>query len=281
MLKFLTPFILFSLVVFNCVEAAEAPKGLQPQLAISPSRIEISPDEGKSTKSVTVLNLGNTPMRVQVSVQNWDFDHNNNYRPLPPNEQSLDQWLIINPVQLEVPPKGQQTVRMAVRPRAKPEDGEHRAMVFFKQLNGGDEKGVNVRFNVGVPIYAFFGDVKREASLHHVNFNPKSSILEFDITNTGNAYVRPEGYYMLVDGATKESNEGLLSRLSAKSGEVEGVRPLATGKIASKPVFAGERRQLQVSISTEGELPDNYKLVVKADIAGELYEKVYSIAKDK
>jgi len=127
-----------------------AAQNLEPKLAISPSRIEMYPEK-KATESITVLNLGNEPMQVEVAVQNWDFDNNNNYRALPPTPQSLDQWLIINPVKLSIPAKSQQTVRLAVRPRVEPEDGEHRAMVFFRQLNS-EGKGLNFRFNVGVPI---------------------------------------------------------------------------------------------------------------------------------
>ena len=39
--------------------------------------------------------------------------------------------MIINPVEFTIPAGGEQVVRFAVRPRAQPEPGEHRAMVFF------------------------------------------------------------------------------------------------------------------------------------------------------
>lgn len=281
MLKFFIKVIFPVFILLNIAEAAEQNKGLQPQLALSPSRVEIDTNEGQMTKSVTVINLGAEPMRVQVSVQNWDFDQNNNYRALPPNEQSLDQWLIVNPVQLEIPAKGQQTVRMAVRPRVKPEDGEHRAMVFFRQISGEEKKGVNVLFNIGVPVYAFFGDVKRTATVHGMSFDVEKHSLIFDITNTGNAYVRPEGYYMLVRSDLKETDEDLLARLSENTGEVSGDKPLTTGKVASKPVFAGERRQLAASIASDEGMPQSYKLVVKAKVADQLFGKVYSINNDK
>ncbi|WP_223668724.1 fimbrial biogenesis chaperone [Kangiella shandongensis] len=280
-MKLFIRFILLFVVFLNIAEAAEPKKGLQPQLALSPSRVEIDADEGRATKSVTVLNLGNESMRVQVSVQNWDFDQNNNYRALPPNEQSLDQWLIINPVQLEIPAKGQQTVRMAVRPRAKPEDGEHRAMVFFRQINAEEKEGVNVLFNIGVPVYAYFGDVQRTATLHGMSFDPEKQSLTFDITNTGNAYVRPEGYYMLVNSESEVPDQTLLARLNAKTGEVSGSKPFAMGKIASKPVFAGERRQLAATIAPKEDVSKPYKLVVKAKVAEQLFGKVYTIKNDK
>lgn len=275
-------FVLLIVLSSNTIVAAQS--GLKPQLAISPSRVVLQPDEVNATKSVTVLNLGSKPMQVEVSVQNWDFDQDNNYRALPPTPQSLDQWLIINPVRLTIPAKGQQTVRMAVRPKAKPNDGEHRAMVFFKQLRAEDAKGVNVLFNVGVPVYAFFGDVKREATVHSMTLNKKSHTFSFDITSSGNAYVRPEGYYMIVE--TDETTEQeILQRLNDKNGEVKGDKPLASGKISSKPVFAGERRKVEAAISLKEDvkkaLPNQYALAVKINIAGTLFEKVYYIQQDK
>lgn len=266
------------LSVVSEIDAASK-KGLQPQLAISPSRVELQPDEVNATKSVTVLNLGAEPMQVEVSVQNWDFDENNNYRALPPTPQSLDQWLIINPVRLTIPAKGQQTVRMAIRPKARPEAGEHRAMVFFKQVRSEKAKGVNVLFNVGVPVYAFFGDVKREATLHRMSYNAETFTLDFDITSSGNAYVRPKGFFAVfenVDGSEQE----LLSKLDTKTGEVEKDAAIVSGKVSSKPVFAGERR-LVSAVIPDDKLPESYALVVKVDVAGTLYENVYRVRKEQ
>lgn len=273
--------ILISLFIFfataEIVDAASK-KGLQPTLAISPSRVELQPDEVNATKSVTVLNLGAKPMQVEVSVQNWDFDENNNYRAIPPTPQSLDQWLIINPVRLTIPAKGQQTVRMAVRPKAKPEDGEHRAMVFFKQVRSSESEGVNVLFNVGVPIYAFFGDVQRQGTLHSMTYQAEAGTLDFDITSSGNAYVRPQGFYSIFsDDGT--ADEELLSRLDTETGEVKGDKPMASGKVASKPVFSGQRRTVRAAIPDD-ELSGSYALVVKVDVAGTLYEKVYRVREE-
>ena len=68
-------FVLLIVLSSNTIVAAQS--GLKPQLAISPSRVVLQPDEVNATKSVTVLNLGSKPMQVEVSVQNWDFDEDN------------------------------------------------------------------------------------------------------------------------------------------------------------------------------------------------------------
>ncbi|GAA0205285.1 hypothetical protein GCM10009123_10960 [Kangiella japonica] len=261
------------LLQIHLVSAAQSK--LQPQLAISPSRVEFNTEEVRSTKSVTVLNLGSEPMSVEVSVQNWDFDENNNYRALPPTPQSLDQWLIINPVRLEIPANSQQTVRMAIRPKAKPMDGEHRAMVFFKQQQKEQSKGVNVQFNVGVPVYAFFGDIEKDAIFHGMSYSKETQELTFDLTNKGNVYIRPQGTFRIVT-ETSLSDEELLSQLKLKAGESEG-EYIEQGKLNAKPVFAGERRTVKSALPLTKPLPVNYALVLKVDIAGTVYEKVYRV----
>ncbi|ACV27658.1 fimbrial biogenesis chaperone [Kangiella koreensis] len=252
-----------------------AAQNLEPKLAISPSRIEISPEK-KSTESITVLNLGSKPMQVEVNVQNWDFDNNNNYRALPPNEQSLDQWLIINPVRLTIPAKSQQTVRLAVRPRVEPEAGEHRAMVFFRQLND-QGKDINFKFNVGVPIYAYFGEVEREADLLGMEFDPIKLQFVFDIASKGNAYVRPEGVFIAMKASIAGTDEEILERLDLNKMTVDNLGALAGGKLAAKPVFAGTRRQITSPVPIKEILNEPYVVAIKATVGDRAIQEIYRI----
>ena len=264
-------FVLFLLLS----ESAIAAQNLEPKLAISPSRIEMTPEK-KATESITVLNLGSSPMQVEVYIQNWDFDANNNYRALPPNEQSLDQWLIINPVRLTIPAKSQQTVRLAVRPRVKPDDGEHRAMVFFRQLND-QGKGLNYKFNVGVPIYAYFGEVKRDSELLGMDFDPIKLQFVFDIANKGNAYVRPEGVFIAMKATDAGSDADILKKLDLEKMTVDGLGALASGKLAAKPVFAGTRRQVLSAVPIKEILNESYVVAIKATIGQQTFAEVYRI----
>ena len=192
---------------------AIAAQKLQPAIAISPPRLEMHPESGKASESITVLNMSSNPMQLKVAVNNWDLDLDNKFRALAPTEQSLDQWLIINPVRLTIPANSQQTVRLAIRPRAKPEAGEHRAMIFFKQLPDPTKKG-QINFNVGVPVYAYYGDVKRTAEVHSIDFNSSEMEFIFDVTNTGNSYVRPEGHYLVMSSENAGGDEELFDLLS-------------------------------------------------------------------
>lgn len=269
--------IAFFVLATSVINSAYAAQALEPKLAISPSRIEMSPDN-KSTESITVLNLGSEPMQVEVYVQNWDFDANNNYRALPPNEQSLDQWLIINPVRLTIPAKSQQTVRLAVRPRVQPEHGEHRAMVFFNQLSGEEQgRDFNYKFNVGVPIYAYFGDVKRKADVLGMEFDPIKLQFAFDIASKGNSYVRPEGVFVAMKAKDAGSDADILKRLDLEKMTVDGLGALASGKLSAKPVFAGTRRQVTSPVPIKEILNEPYVVAIKVTLGGQTFSEVYRI----
>lgn len=90
-----------------------AQQSLPATLAISPTRLELSPKESTKTQAITLLNLSTQDTRVKIHIQNWDLDEHNQYRLLPPDPQSLGQWIIINPVNIVIPAERQQTVRLA------------------------------------------------------------------------------------------------------------------------------------------------------------------------
>lgn len=261
-------------VLNSVVFAAQA--SLQPQIAISPPRLEMHPETEKSNESITVLNMGSSPMQVQISTNNWDLDEENKYRAIAPTEQSLDQWLIVNPVRLTIPAKSQQTVRLAIRPRAKPEAGEHRAMVFFKQLADPKKKG-QINFNVGVPIYAYYGEVKRTADVHSVDFDFENNQLVFALTNTGNAYVRPQGQYLLIAKKNATSDEEVLALLTETTKKNDIKEALINDKLNAQPVLAGETRKIINQITLDPAINEPFLVAVKVEIAGSLIEKVFRI----
>lgn len=101
-------------LLFFLVLCANSFVAAQPtaRMGISPDRYEISFDErGGQTQSLMVQNLGDQPMTVMLSVGTWDLDDNNAIRIIPPSEISLDQWIVINPVRITIPPGTPQTIR--------------------------------------------------------------------------------------------------------------------------------------------------------------------------
>ena len=105
-------------------------------MGVSPSRFDLNLDEDTGTHSFRVFNYGDKPLNVNLEINNWDLDERGKVRLLPPTEQSLDRWIIINPVRFEIKPEDSQLVRFEIRPRTKLTEGEHRAMIYLNQEAG-------------------------------------------------------------------------------------------------------------------------------------------------
>ena len=74
-----------------------------PQVAVSPSVIETVLGNKPSNEVIHVYNLGDKPLTISTTVAHWDTNKNNQVRVIPPTEQSLDQWIIINPLSFTIP----------------------------------------------------------------------------------------------------------------------------------------------------------------------------------
>jgi P pilus assembly chaperone PapD len=244
------------------------------QIALTPSRIEIDLDQGASTHAVRLLNLGDEPIDVKVSVVHWDLDEQNAVREIEPTEQSLDQWILLNPSQFKVPAGSSQTVRFAVRPRVRPEPGEHRAMIYFEQMQPLTENAVfRINFRVGVAVYGFAGDPTREGKLNQVRITTDSQRLQamFDISNPGKIHVRLNGAYAIWRADAIPPAETI--QMVADYGKPNVSVPtavLAAGSLPTVPVLPGATRSIPLGLSHSLE-PGSYVLAA----AGRLGEEPF------
>lgn len=178
-------------------EAADPP----PMIAVSPSRFELELGSTPSVESLRVFNFGKKPVEVQVNLATWDLDEQNQVRLVEPNEQSLDQWIVINPLRFSVPSGKSQSVRFSIRPRIRPEPGEHRAMIYFDQVlpEASRDEQMRVKFRVGVAIYGTVGEVKRSGVLHSVDLEQGSNPVRagLQISSVGTAHVRIDGHFSI------------------------------------------------------------------------------------
>jgi P pilus assembly chaperone PapD len=166
-----------------------------PQVAVSPSVIETVLGNKPSNEVIHVYNLGDKPLTISTTVAHWDTNKNNQVRVIPPTEQSLDQWIIINPLSFTIPAGKSQVVRLSIRPQAIPAEGEHRGMVFFENKQDNSEiEGVSALFRIGVGIYGLAGNITRQGTLQALTLD-KENNLQFTIKSTGNANIRLTGQY--------------------------------------------------------------------------------------
>ena len=219
------------------------------EIAVSPARFELDLNNSRKTQTLEIVNSADKPVEIGIDMANFDLDENNQLRVLPPTEQSLDQWIAINPTRVKIPAKGRRTMRFAIRPQVEPEDGEHRAVIFLNQNNTSEgEEGLRFKFRLGVVVYGQVGETNRTAQLHGVSPNAKG--MSLDVQNTGNAHARFKGIYAVWNAANYPGDAAAAAMLQGIqdtrkiSEDVVAPGTLAAGVVAETPVLPGTRRNV-------------------------------------
>jgi len=247
-------------------------------VAVSPGKFEIEIGNRPTVQSVRLFNLGDREVEVQATVANWILGDDSTVVVVEPTEQSLDQWIVINPLRFTIPARSSQTVRFAVRPRVEPDEGEHRAMLYFEEVlpaerNPGE---VYVNFKVGVAVYGNAGEVRREPELHGVEVVSDNRVFaaRFDLSSHGNAHVRLGGQYVVWPAAAFPGPSAVLP--IANVGEPDTELPagvVAAGTLPNVPVLAGTRREIPLVVAHT--LPaGEYVFATLGAISGQEFQEV-------
>lgn len=241
---------LFALLAVSfgiCVASPPAATALE--IAVSPARFELNIDNKRKTQTLEIVNSSDRPVEIGIDLANFDLDENNQLRVLPPTEQSLDQWIAINPTHVKIPANGRRTMRFAIRPQVEPQIGEHRAVIFLNEdKTNTTPDGIQFKFRLGVVVYAQVGKADRSSVLHAVASDARG--LTLDIQNTGNAHARFRGLYAIWDAASYPGDaaaESLLRNIQQTrklSEDVVAPGSLDAGVIAETPVLPGARRTI-------------------------------------
>ncbi|MEM7588150.1 MAG: molecular chaperone [Acidobacteriota bacterium] len=231
-----------------------------PKLGVSPPKFELHLDDAPGTQAFRVFNYDDEPFDAEITVHNWDLDEHSKTRILPPTEQSLDQWIVINPVRFTIEPNSSQVVRFSVRPQVEPEPGEHRAVIYVTS-QPSQEKSLSMRFTLklGMAVYGYVGDVQRAGTLHDVRVDGPTAL--FDLSSTGTAHVRLDGQYA-VWLADRYPGGGEIRPLAEPGSAELPPGMLQAGALPAKPVLAGTRRQMPLQFA-EALAPGEYVLDVK------------------
>ncbi|MBD2495534.1 molecular chaperone [Nostoc sp. FACHB-280] len=263
-----------STLALNCHHA------LAIAIGVSPPRFELKLDDSKpKTQVFRVVNIDNQPATFRIYIEGWTLNERNEIQPVKSTEQSLDNWIIVNPVTFTLPPGKTQTIRFSVRPRVKPQAGEHRALIFVEEVNANPQKrnssAVQILGRFGVAVYAYVGTPKKVGVLNSISVDSKTNNIKasFDISSQGNAYVRMNGQYTIwaankYPGANSTKKIANLQDQTNK--KPDGV--LDAGTLPSTPVLPGTRRQLILDISKKLP-PGQYVLDVNGDLNGSVIDK--------
>lgn len=227
-----------------------------PRMGISPDRYNITFDErGGETQSLLIQNMSEEPLTLSLSVSNWELDENNQIAISPPTETSLDQWIVINPLKITVPPGSPQTVRWAVMPRLKPVEGEYRAIIFIEEnlpeQQQSNSTEVRMKMRYGMPIYAHVGEVVETAELHNIEVSRLGDRLSADLTNVGNKHARLSGNFGIWKKDQFPGTEEALKLLNAESEENAG--EFLRAPLPPSVILPGNRRALPVDLPVDEE----------------------------
>ncbi len=263
--------IFLMLVWFSGNAPAQVPAGAI-QFGISPSLFQLTIGAQSKTESFRVFNFGARPMKFRISVHNWDVDEEFNVQVIPPTEQSLDQWIVINPIEFTVEPGKAQVVRFVIRPRVQPDPGEHRAIIYICEnpVETGEFPQSNVVGCIGAAVYGEHGEVQRVGILHDVAIAPETNpvLTRFDISSEGSAHVRMDGQYAIWNASKYPGTEN-----TTRIEDVQDVEKLTAlgiaeaGALPSLPVLPGTRRTMELYTSAVLP-PGEYVLDINGTLSG-------------
>lgn len=251
-------------------------------IGVSPPRFELKLDAKRpTTEAFRVVNIGSKPATFKIYVQSWMLDEQNKIQSLPPSEQSLDKWILVNPGQFTLPPGKSQTVRFSIRPRVKPQAGEHRALIYVEEIPSPNENAekpgtpVRVIGRYGVGVYAYVGDIKKVGVVNSITVDSKNAPVKatFDVSSQGTAYVRMNGQYAIWQAAKypgAKNTQQITQLDKAKPKLPDGV--VSVGTLPSTPVLPSTRRQLILNISQQL-APGNYVLDLNGELSGVQIDK--------
>ena len=231
------------------------------QVALSPQMADISLDGPSTTHSFRLSNEAKQPMRVAVTVSNWDMDIDGRVRTIPSTAQSLDPWVEINPVTFTVLPGQSQVVRYAIRPAVALTPGEHRAMVFFTEQPGPADPAkpatMQVYFRLGAAIYAHLGPVLENGEITGLKADAHAAL--FAMHSTGNATTRMRGQYALWSAASYPQQAAIsTAQLQPTYQPPPGL--LSYGRLPQDAVLPGAERHVTLSFGKVALAPGHYVL---------------------
>lgn len=220
-------------------------------IAVSPPRFDILLTGPTAAESFKVVNLGDAPLHMRVSVAHFGLDEENRLVTLPPTEQSADSWLVITPLEFVVEPQKSQTVRFAVRPRVKPTPGEHRAMIFLEEQPPEDKALVMRNLaRIGVGVYVNVPPLERHAKVHcvDVRWQGRDAVGLLEVESLGNAHVRPNLTWLVWPASSFPGRAGTPVPRTPSGDLQTPAGALRAGFVPDVPFLPGTRRTLRFSL---------------------------------
>ncbi|MDC8011512.1 hypothetical protein [Tahibacter soli] len=236
------------------------------QVGISPAYYDLSLEDAGKTQTFRMFNYTEQPKRVRVSLAPWDADADNQPRLLPSGPTTLDQWVVVNPVEFDVKPRSSQAVRFTVRPAVELPPGEHRVMLVFDEVVPPVENAkMRTRFQFRSALYVQVGKTTRAGTIESIAADGNGA--RFSIKNDGNANVRFTGQYSVWEAAAYPgtASTDIVPGVGNQTPELKKGQMLVE-VLPGNPVLPGDTRTLTAPFGAAKLKPGRYVL----DLNGKL-----------
>lgn len=230
------------------------------QVGISPAYYDLSAAEAGKTQTFRLFNYTDQAKKVRVSLAPWDADAANQPRLLPPGPTTLDQWVVVNPVEFEVAPQSSQAVRFSVRPAAELPTGEQRVMFIFDEINPPAEEGkMRARFQFRSALYVQSGQTVRKGDIESITTTAEGAKVR--LKNAGNANVRLLGQFAIwqADAFPGVAATSLVPGLGTSEAKLAKGQVVANN-LPGNPVLPGETHDIAFAYGGSALKPGRYVL---------------------
>ena len=131
------------LAMLGCLLAPTIPASAE--FLFKPLFLVIDAPKGKATGSITISNPFEKPARLQLSMNEWDINSQNEFEILEydKDQESILKHVRITPRQFTIKPNETKTVRIAARLPKDYEDGEYKLFLNMLEI-GADRKSLDV-----------------------------------------------------------------------------------------------------------------------------------------
>ncbi|HUS05789.1 MAG TPA: hypothetical protein VMZ52_05825 [Bryobacteraceae bacterium] len=243
-----------------------SPAGAQVDLGLTPMRVEIPAVAGKAySGSLSLSNAGTAKARVRVEMVDFYVDENMTPQfvgNVPGEaEYSCRSWLSANPMEVEVEPRSQVTVRYTVRTPAAASERSYHCALGFRSLPSADpQAGTAMRTAVRLitVFYATVGKPPVVGTIKDLKLEPVAPNLWRAVLlmeNAGLMLYRPVGDVQLVNEAGKVVESQAVSSFP--------VLPKRTQRflLPMKNLSAGAKYTLRARIEVAGEIQEGSAVV--------------------
>lgn len=234
------------------------------QIGISPQNFILDIGQAARTQSYRLHNLGTRPVSVRVELMPFTLDESNAMVALPPEPNSLDQWLVINPLSLEIPPGESRAVRFSIRPAVPLPPGEHRVAVVFQEVPQApsadpERQGIamSTLFRIQSAVYATVGPITRQGRLGEVRLDVDG--LKTEIESLGNGHVRFDGRLQVW---RSEDFPGMTNLPMLRVGDEYPAGLVYDGQINPMPVLPGHVRWISHHVGDAPLPPGRYTVAL-------------------